>query len=290
MKTNANLEQQALWNGTAGDAWVREQALLDASFVGFEKLLVDAVARAGARRVLDVGCGSGATTLAIARHLGTAGTATGIDISAPLIERARTRAADEDVTSEFVLADAQTHELAGADYDLVVSRFGVMFFEDPVAAFANLRAALRPGGGLCAVTFRAPAENPFMTTAERAAAPLLPKVPPRRQDAVGQFAFADRDRVQRILSTAGWSSIALTPVDVPCAFPARELENYFTRLGPVAPVLREADDTTRERVIALLRGAFAPFVHGAEVRFVAACWMIGATAAPSHRGSPLATR
>jgi SAM-dependent methyltransferase len=276
MKANANQEQAALWNGASGETWVNAQALLDASFVNFETLLVDEVARTGARRVLDVGCGSGATTLAIARHLGAAG-ATGIDISAPLIELARARAARERVPAEFVLADAQTHEFADPGHDLAVSRFGVMFFEDPVAAFANLRAALRPGGALRAVTFRAASENPFMTAAERAASPRPPHRPPRRPDAPGQFAFANRERVQGILAAAGWSEVDLVPIDVPCAFPAHELEGYFTRLGPVAPALRTAEPQTRTRVIAALHAAFAPFVRDGEVRFVASCWLIRAT-------------
>jgi SAM-dependent methyltransferase len=276
MKTNANREQSALWNGTAGEAWVREQVLLDASFVGFERLLVEEAAQLRARHVLDVGCGAGATTLAIARQLPSGGSATGIDISAPLIELARARADRERVPARFVLADAQTHEFAPAACDLVVSRFGVMFFEDPVAAFANLRGALRAGGRLRAATFRAATENPFMTTAERAAAPLLPDLPPRRPDAPGQFAFANPERVRGVLAAAGWTGIELLPIDVPCAFPASELVGWFTRLGPLAPVLRETDETMRARVIGTVRDAFAPFVHGDEIRFVAACWMVRA--------------
>jgi ubiquinone/menaquinone biosynthesis C-methylase UbiE len=279
MTANANREQAALWNGASGEAWASGQQLLDRSFANFETVLVDEVSRTAARRVLDVGCGSGATTLAIARHLGKDGACTGIDISAPLIELARRRASREPVHAEFVLADAQTHPFAGASYDLAVSRFGVMFFEDPIAAFANLRTALCDGGALRAVTFRAAAENPFMTTAERAAAPLLPHLPPRKSAGPGQFAFAERERVQAILEAAGWSAIELAAIDVPCAFPERELVGYFTTLGPVAPSLREADGATRTRVIARVRDAFAPFVHGDEVRFSAACWMISGTAA-----------
>jgi SAM-dependent methyltransferase len=278
MKANTNREQAALWNGASGEAWVREQTLLDASFVNFEKVLVDQVARSGARRVLDVGCGSGATTLAIARHLGAAGSCTGIDISAPLIDLARERAARDGVAAGFLLGDAQTHEFGDDRYDLAVSRFGIMFFDDPVAAFANLRGAVRVGGELRAIAFRAARENPFMTAAERAAAPLLPDLPQRRPDGPGQFAFADRARVHGILSAARWSDIELTPVDVPCAFPASELVGYFTRLGPVAPVLRGADEATRGRVIDAVRDGFAPFVQGDEIRFSAACWMISATA------------
>lgn len=277
MKANANREQSALWNGPSGEAWVNGQALLDATFERFEQLLVDEVDSTAARRVLDVGCGSGAVTRAIARHLGATGTCTGIDISAPLIELARQRAAREAVAAEFLLADAQTHEFTGARFDLAVSRFGVMFFDDPVAAFANLCGALRPGGQLRAATFRAVSENPFMTTAERAATPLLPHVPPRRPDAPGQFAFADPERVRGILAAAGWSAIDLVPIDVPCAFPARELEGYFTRLGPMAPLLRDAPETTRTQVIRRMHDAFAPFVHGDQVRFEAACWLICAT-------------
>lgn len=279
MKANANREQSALWNGSSGEAWVKGQSLLDATFANFEKLLVAEVASARARQVLDVGCGSGATTLAIARDLGPNGSVTGIDISAPLVELARKRAAHSRVSAEFLLADAQTHEFTGTRYDLAVSRFGVMFFEDPVAAFANLRGAMRDGGRLRAISFRSAGENPFMTTAERAAAPLLPDVPPRRPDAPGQFALANRDRVRSILASAGWNDIDLAPIDVPCAFPASELTGYFTRLGPVAPVLRAADEETRTRVIAMMLEAFAPFVRKDEVRFVAACWMIGGRAA-----------
>lgn len=279
MNADANQDQSALWNGPSGEAWVQDQALLDGMFARFVQVLVDEVAATDARRVLDIGCGSGATTFAIARHLGARGSCTGVDISAPLIDLALGRAAREPDAAEFLLADAQTHDFGAAKFDLAVSRFGVMFFEDPMAAFANLRSAMHPGGKLRAIAFRAPGENPFMTTAERAAAPLLPDVPPRRPDAPGQFAFADRARVAGILAAAGWSAIDLAPIDVPCAFPVSELVGYFTRLGPVAPVLRSADETTRARVTEQLRAAFAPFVHGTEVRFIGACWMIGASAA-----------
>src|ERR1043166_7369163 len=125
MQTNANREQSALWNGSSGEAWVNEQVLLDTTFVNFERLLVNEVAETGARRVLDVGCGAGATTLAIAQHLGSAGSCTGIDISAPLVELARSRAARAGLDASFLLADAQTHEFDSARFDLVVSRFGV---------------------------------------------------------------------------------------------------------------------------------------------------------------------
>jgi hypothetical protein len=153
-----------------------------------------------------------------------------------------------------------------------------MFFEDPVAAFANLLQATRAGGEMRCIAFRPVAENSFMTTAERAAAPLLPNLPPRRPDAPGQFAFADRQRVERILGASGWNNAQLAPLDVPCAFPEADLVRFFTRFGPVGQVLREADEATRARIIGTIRAGFAPFIQGGEVRFVAGCWMISATA------------
>ena len=117
-----------------------------------------------------------------------------------------------------------------------------------------------------------------MTTAERAAAPLLPDIPPRRTDGPGQFAWADDGKVAGILGDSGWSGIAIEPLDVTCAFPRSELDRYVTRLGPLGQILREADEATRARVIDAVRAAFAPFVHGDEVRFTAACWRVRATA------------
>lgn len=267
-------EQSRLWNGTAGRAWVDAQETLDRMFAPFEELLLEACARTA--RVVDVGCGAGATTLAIARRAEGAGSCTGIDLSAPLVERARARAARAGVPAEFLCDDAETHPFAPGAFDAVVSRFGVMFFADPVRAFANLRRGTRDGAGLCAFAFRGAAENAFMTTAERAAAPLLPGLPSRRPDGPGQFAFADRDRVRGILQAAGWSAVDPRPVDVDCAFPAADLDLYLTRLGPVGLALQQADDGTRARVTQAVRHAFEPFVRGGEVRFTAACLRIEA--------------
>ncbi len=279
MEKLPNQEMAALWNGASGQAWVDEQALLDQTYRSIEKLLADAVDASGARSVLDIGCGAGATTLAVARTLGARGKVTGIDISDPLTAVARARAQREGLAANFIRADAQTHDFAPASFDIMISRFGVMFFEDPVAAFANLRRAATASAALRLMVFRSIAENPFMTTAERAAGPSLPNVPPRKPGAPGQFAFADRDRVQRILEDSGWTGIELTPVDVPCAFPVTSLERFFTRLGPVGQALRDADQGLRRQVSQRISAAFQPFVHGDEVRFVAACWMVSAGAA-----------
>jgi SAM-dependent methyltransferase len=209
----------------------------------------------------------------------------GIDISAPMIAAARARAERDGTSARFIRADAQTHGFEPASFDMIVSRFGVLFFDDPVRAFANLRRAASTDAELRFVAWRSAAENLFMTTAERAAAPLLPSLPARRRDAAGQFAFADRRRVYSILEESGWVDIDIRPIDVACAIPETELVRYVGRLGPVGLALQEADDPTRTQVIETVRAAFDPYVHGAEARFTAACWMVGARA-PAATAAP----
>ena len=271
-----NEEQIALWNDAAGHAWVELQGTLDRVLEPFEHLLAEAVTTRKAKRVLDIGCGTGSTTLAIARRLGPEGTAVGVDISEPMIALAKQRAEIESAPARFICADAQTHAFDPASVDMIVSRFGVMFFDDSVGAFANLRRAAAPKANLQVIAWRSPADNPFMTAAERAAAPFLPEIPTRRPDEPGQFALAERSRVHSILEKSGWTEIEIQPLDVVCTLPANELDAYFTKLGPLGRVLPQLDERTRARVLEAVRTAFEPFVHGAEVRFTAACWMIGA--------------
>ncbi|MBC9034205.1 class I SAM-dependent methyltransferase [Sphingomonas sp. JC676] len=274
----ANDEQAMLWNGDSGRAWVEAQTVLDGMFARLETMLVDTVAESGATRVLDVGCGTGATTLAIARRIGAGAECLGLDISEPMIDVATERAREEGSPARFVCADAQVHDFESPRFDMIVSRFGVMFFDDPVAAFANLRRAAHDGAALRPLVWRGAEENPFMTTAERAAAPLLPAMPARDPDAPGQFAFADKSRVQGILEASGWGAIDIRPVDVECAIPESALVPYLTRFGPLARVLGSVDDVTRARIVDTARAAFDPFVHVDEVRFTAACWMVEASA------------
>ncbi|TFI57991.1 class I SAM-dependent methyltransferase [Sphingomonas parva] len=271
--------QAIVWNGDAGRAWVEAQDLLDTLFAPIETLLADEVAAIAPRDVLDVGCGTGATTISFARRLGAGGHVVGVDISEAMIEAARERASAARIDAAFLCADAATHGFETAAFDTVASRFGVMFFDDPVRALANLRRAVRAGGALRFLVWRGMADNPFMVAAERAAAPLLPDLPPRHDDAPGQFGFADPVRVRRLHEQAGWSAVEVRPVDFPCSMAEADLETYFTRLGPVARVLGTLDETLRARVVEAVRAAFEPYVHGDEVRFTAACWLVSATAA-----------
>jgi SAM-dependent methyltransferase len=282
--TPQTIDQNALWNGPAAEAWIEGRELLDRLLKPFEDLLVEAVIARGTRQVFDVGCGTGATTLAVARALGSRGDVTGIDLSAPMIEVARSRAAREKSTARFICADVQSHDFAPLSVDSFISRFGVMFFEDPVRAFTHMRAAAAARATLDLITWRSAAENPFMTTAERAAAPLLPDLPPRRADGPGQFAFADAELVRGILIASGWRDVDLEPLDIPCVMPVQHLDDYVTRLGPVGLALQRVDAATRAAVTGAVRAAFQPYVIGDEVRFTAACWMIRADAMAARHG------
>ncbi|WP_262401552.1 class I SAM-dependent methyltransferase [Actinomadura sp. CNU-125] len=265
-------EQSTHWNKTAGQAWVESQGMVDELFKPIEDLLVEAVPAGG--RVLDVGCGTGGTTVAVARRAESVG----IDVSEPMVEAARARAERAGADVRFVRADAEEHEFEPGSFDTVMSRFGVMFFADSVKAFANLRRATADGGALRLVVWRGAEDNPFMTTAERAAAPLLPDLPERRPDAPGQFAFADAGKVRGILEEAGWDDVDIRPVDVECVLPGSALDTYITRFGPVGRLLPDIDERTREKVVEAVRPAFDPFVRGGEVRFGAAVWLVTARA------------
>ena len=290
------LTQHDLWNGAAGRAWVALQEPLDAMFAPFTDLLVQAAESHSGGRVLDIGCGTGTTTLAMADAVGAttpadaAGStapadavretapATGVDISEAMLELARQRARQHHGNVDFVCADAQHHRFDHNSFDLVVSRFGVMFFTDPAAAMANIRTAARVGARLRFITWRSPAENSFMTTAERAAAPLLPALPERDPRAPGQFALSDPELLRDLLSGAGWSRVDVTPVDAECELPLEAFDRYVTTMGPVGIALRTAEDHQRARLLAVLQAAFEPFRHGDVMRFEASCWVADAVA------------
>lgn len=273
-----NQDQVKLWNDASGRTWVEMQQVLDRMLAPFEAPLIEAGFPGQGGRVLDVGCGAGATTLAMARRLGASGRCIGVDISGPLLAAAEARAAAERMNSAtFVQADAQTHAFEPDSFDAVISRFGVMFFDDSEAAFGNLRRAVRIGAKLAFVAWRSPAENPFMTTAKRAAEPLLTNMPVPDPNAPGQFAFADGDRVRRILQASGWSDIDLARLDVEGTVTESELLAYVTKLGPVGLALKEMNDQTlRARVIEVVHAAFQPYIKNGVARFAMASWLVTA--------------
>jgi SAM-dependent methyltransferase len=274
-----NQNQTQLWNADSGANWVRLQPVLDALF----EPVADEVVRTGfpgeGGRALDIGCGVGATALAMGRRLGPSGHVLGVDLSAPMLAAATARARDEDLTSvSFAVGDAQTYAFELGAFDAAISRFGVMFFDDPVAAFANIRRALRPGGRLAFAAWRAPEDNPFMTAGARVARTYQPDLPRYQPDAPGQFGLARPEYINEVLSAAGWSHVEARAWDAPGVLPQDDLTAFVTQLGPSAGVLRALPEAERAEAAAKIVAAYAPFVRDGAARFDMACWLVTARA------------
>jgi SAM-dependent methyltransferase len=274
-----NAEQRAYWNEQAGPGWVENQERLDAQIRAHGRVALEALAPTKGEAILDVGCGCGDSTLTLGERVGPDGRVLGIDLSAPMLARARERAAAAGLRHvAFEQADAQVRPFAG-DFDGVFSRFGVMFFESPEKAFANLRTALRPGGRLAFACWRAPQLNPWLAVPAAAAAPLLPPRPPLDPLAPGPFAFADGSRVERILASAGFAAIAVEAVDVPMSLASLdEASAFMLEIGPVGAALREAkaDDALRERVRLAVREALSAHTVDGVTRLGSSIWRVTA--------------
>jgi SAM-dependent methyltransferase len=279
-----NAEQIAYWNQQGGPKWVAYQRLLDEQISPLGLAAMDRARVAAGERVLDVGCGCGQTSLQLAERVGAGGAVTGIDISAPMLARARERAAQLGGRNlRFLEADAQEAKLGEAAFDLVFSRFGVMFFADPKAAFANLRRSLAPGGRLAFVCWQELARNPWMGIPLRAAAPFLPPMPPADPQAPGPLAFADPERVRGILTAAGFREAAIEPLEGSMAVGGasstpEQAAAFLLEAGPLARALRDAPAAPIDRIEAAVREAIAPFATPSGVRMGYGAWVVSARA------------
>jgi SAM-dependent methyltransferase len=274
-----NAAQIEHWNGPAGETWVRLQARLDAQLAVLGRLAMDRAAIRPGEAILDVGCGTGETTLELSRRVGEGGKVLGVDISRPMLSLARRRLEGAGFSqTRFEEGDAQTHGFTQGGFDLVFSRFGTMFFADPVAAFKNLRAALGKQGRLAFVCWRRVAENPWVAVPMAAAFQHIPQPPPPPPGGPGEFAFADRDRVHDILLGAGFRDITIEPEDMLIGGASLDVTVDTTlSMGPVAAALREADPAKREPVAYALRQAFTPYDGSEGVRLGAAVWIVRAS-------------
>ena len=240
----SNEPQIEYWNEVAGPKWV---ALTDLINAQIEPLGREAMERLGLKqgeRVLDVGCGCGHTSQELAERVGVSGRVLGIDVSDIMLADARRRSAGM-TQLDFLLADAQVHAFAERDFDVIFSRFGVMFFSDPQAAFANLRLALKPGGRLGFVCWQEPAANPWMSIPGRAAAAHIEMETPSDPHAPGPFAFADNQRVQSLMEGAGFEGVSVdsyeTAVNVGGGLDLEACVDFVLQLGPAAAAMRQAD-------------------------------------------------
>lgn len=276
-----NDAQRTAWNDVSGPHWVAHERVYDRMLAPFQDEVVRALGVGSGESVLDIGCGFGTTALAVAEAVGT-GRVHGVDISEPMIRRAAQRAAERGLPATFAVGDAQVDPL-GDGYDAVVSRFGIMFFEDTEAAFANIGNALRPGGRLAAVCWRAPLLNPFFGAVARHLVPLLPEPPaPMPPNAPGPFGLQDGDRTAQLLLDAGWGGVVLEPFDTQLRFDLDGDDGIESALGQALASdvgRRAAANATSEELGDAVERARADLrsrlVDGA-VQFPAAVWIVTA--------------
>jgi SAM-dependent methyltransferase len=270
-----NATQAVYWNDIAGRSWAEFQEGLDRQVAPLGRQAMAALAPAPGERIVDIGCGAGETSLELARAVGAGGSVLGIDLSEPLLAIARRRSAGV-AGLDFLQADAQTYPFEPGGFDAAFSRFGVMFFESPIAAFDNIRRALRPGGRLAFVCWRKPDENPIMRLPMEAAGPLVPPQPPPEPSAPGPFAFANPDRVRGVLANAGFVAVEIRPHDEKVG--SGDLETALglaLSIGPLGAILRENPDL-REPVRPRVREALAAHDGGAGPQLHAAVWVVTA--------------
>lgn len=278
-----NAEQAEYWNSESARQWIACQEALDQRFAPLTELLIERARVARGACVLDVGCGTGATTLRLAGAVGAHGSVLAVDISEPLLAVARRRLMQDGHSNvRVVVGDAQTHRFERASYDLAISRFGVMFFEDPVAAFRNLKRALRPCGRLTFVCWAPLERNPCFALPLQVGIERLGPPESRPPRAPGPFALSEPDYVEEILGAAGFAGVRIEQIatSLPGAADVREEAALASQLGPLARLIRErgADAAMRERMVEELAERLRPYLTADGVRLPALLHLVTAAA------------
>jgi ubiquinone/menaquinone biosynthesis C-methylase UbiE len=274
-----NADQIAYWNGLGGQHWTDRQPVQDVLLGPVSQILIERCETKARERIVDVGCGCGSTSIALAELVAPDGFVLGIDISTPMLARAR-ELAPKNLPVEFVLADATVYPFDPGSFDLITSRFGVMFFADPVVSFVNLRQALKASGRLAFACWREPRLNPWMMVPLQAAYKHVPKLPQLGPEDPGPFAFASEERVNHILREAGFSDIRMEPRDLTLDLAiGRGLEAAVQgalEIGPASRALAEHPPDVRAAATKSIREALMPFVRGESVLMPASIWVVTA--------------
>ena len=275
-----NADQIAYWNGPGGQHWADRQQIQDLVLAPVSEVLIDRAGVEAGERIVDVGCGCGATTIALARKVGSSGHVLGIDISGPMLTRAR-QLAPAGLSVDFALADATVYPFESENFDLLASRFGVMFFADPALSFANMRQALRPSGRLAFACWREPRENPFFMAPLQAVYKHVPKLPQLGPEDPGPFSFASEARVQRILGEAGFAGVKMEPcnlsLDIAVGRGLEAAVQGALEIGPAARALAEQPGDVVAAATQSIREALAAFAKGQAVPLPAAIWIVTAS-------------
>jgi SAM-dependent methyltransferase len=267
-----NADQIAYWNGPGGQRWADRQQAQDVVLAPVADVLIDRAKPKAGERIIDIGCGAGATTVAFAQKVGPSGHVLGLDVSAPMLARAR-EVAPQGLPVEFMLADATVYPFESASFDLLASRFGVMFFAEPALSFANMRKALKPSGRLAFACWRDPRENPFFMAPLQAVYKHVPKLPQLGPEDPGPFSFA---------CEAGFTGIAMEPCDLQLDVAVgRGLDAAVQgalEIGPASRALQDQPADLRAAATNSIREALAPFAEGQSVLLRASIWIVTAAA------------
>jgi SAM-dependent methyltransferase len=269
-----NSEQIEYWNSGAGEVWVAAQQQMDAMLGPLSMALVAKANVQPGERAIDIGCGCGDTSIALAQQ---GASVWGVDISEPMLDIAKQRATGLGSVA-FSQTDAATQSYT-PDHDLVLSRFGVMFFADPIAAFTQIRTALSDSGRMVFLCWQAPKHNDWMSVVGRAVQPFMPAVgAPDNPKGPGPFAFADADWLREILVSAEFNEIEIEPLKRELTL-GRNLDEailFQGKVGPLARGLAELDEATKKQALGAAREALTPYLSEAGVRLGAACWLVSA--------------
>ncbi|MFT5692348.1 MAG: ubiquinone/menaquinone biosynthesis C-methylase UbiE [Oceanicoccus sp.] len=276
---NSNVDQIKYWNSQAGEQWVKGRESMDKTLFEFGQLAIDALNLSSGNKVLDIGCGCGGTSFSLATKVAD-GRVEGVDISEPMLAHAKERRVALDIGNvDFIKGDAAVKLFSPQSFDRVFSRFGVMFFDDPVSAFKNIRSSLKSAGKLSFVCWRQASENQWTMVPTKAALKYVTIPNAADKNAPGPFAFADKVRTASILEQAGFKNVVVEAKNLPMRFPiveGKSLGQQFAEIGPVGRIVATADDDVKQQVMESMTAALQEFVNGSQVEMDGAVWLVTA--------------
>ncbi|WP_172597700.1 class I SAM-dependent methyltransferase [Sulfuriflexus mobilis] len=281
MSNMVNMDMSEFWNGDGGRKWLRFQDRIDASLIDFGQEVMAATAISAGERVLDIGCGCGDTSFEMAHYVGPFGQVQGVDISELILEQGRSRAASAgQYNISFECADAQSHHFESMTFDVAFSRFGVMFFDNPIAAFDNIRRALQPRGRLAFICWQPINSNQWVSLPLDIAANHVPLPAASAEEEPGAFSFGNANRIVHILAEAGFSDISIERFDTMFNV-GRSLDEavtFLSNIGPASNAIEAAnmDEISKARFLAELRTTLVPYKTLRGVELGAATWVVTA--------------
>lgn len=278
----SNDDQIEFWNGKAGEEWAERNDQMDRMLAPFRDAAIEAANPRPGERVLDIGCGCADTSLGLAERVGPEGAVLGVDVSGPMLALARHKAEVADLSErlKFEEADAAAYNFDKGAFDLLFSRFGVMFFADPPGAFANMRKALKPGGRVAFICWAPVFDNDWVMVPLAAALKHIPAPEPAPPHAPGPFGLSDKDYVNEMLTSAGFKNIAIDRFEIMMRVGAGiekdNIADFFLEMGPVSRALTNSPAELTQTVRAAVQDAVAPHYADGAVNLKGSCWIVTA--------------